>query len=588
MDVSLWFAFSLIALGGSLSFYYGHNLETVMSYAFNDQSVVLKTLNDIEKFDIRVRSHFYFSDRNRVKLNLEEIKNLEAEVGFLLKSLSEKGRYPEVKLLNKKWKGEVSLIVDALTTVEKENIDFNNLQDFLKSFKSLSQKILNNSKETKTVEIVKLKFLRMFTIFIIILAFLIILKKLLSFKIDLLKLSDYFHKRVRNEKVDRLLIKHRSIHDFKSLIDIQSENFLLQKEQCADIINAIEETLVICKPDFSICRCSKEVKQLIGWESFELENKKLSVFFDREEDFDELELKYYRNGKKLFKYPIECKSNTGEVLRVLGTFIDYYDKIRKENVILVILKDGTAEMKIEELREKSKYLFHNSKMASLGEMSGSIAHEINNPLMIIKGSISRLGKIIKRDGLYNEQSKVLIDRVNRMIERVSSIIEIMQNFGDNSENSSEKEFVFIRDLIATAVELNAQKLISKGIKIDFSISNPNIQVKVNKGDMDQAILNLINNAVDGILRGGQEKGSISIRVSTSKKRLFLIIRNDGAPVEKYISSKIFEPFYSTKEKGVGMGLPIAHTLCQRNAVDLRLDCLYPVTFKLEFLGATRV
>lgn len=480
-----------------------------------------------------------------------------------------------------------SIIVDVIPIVEKENIDLANLQGFLRSFKNLSERTLQNSKETKSIEIVKLRYLRVFTISIIILAFFLILKKTLFFKLEMNNLRAYFEARIKNEKKEKIFLSHESMHNLRKLIDIQSENFLLQKEQCTDFLDVIEETFIICKPDFTILKCSKETKQLIGWESFELENKKLSFFFDNEESFEDLELKYYKNGKKLFKYPVKCKSSTGEVIRVLATFIDYYDKIKRQNIILIVLKDGSNEMKIEELTEKSKHLFHNSKMASLGEMSGSIAHEINNPLMIIKGSVSRLEKIILREGKHSEQSEVLLDRLNRMIDRVSSIINIMQNFGDSS-NCTEKEFVFIKDIIATIVELNAQKLKSKGISIDFYLSHPNIQVKVSKSDIDQAVMSIMNNAAEGILREEAQKGFISIRVTYSKGQLLMFIRNDGAPIDEYIASKIFEPFFTTKEKGTGMGLSIAHTLCQRNGVDLSIDCLYPATFKFEFLTAIRV
>ncbi len=587
LDYNLWLSICLIITGALLSFYYGSNLEKAMSFALNDQSVILRTLNDIEKFEIRIKNHFYLGDKNRENLNLEEIKNLRIEIDYLLKSLAEKEKYPRIKLLKRRWEKEVSTISEILNVIDKEHIDFRNLESFLYSFKELSQETLANNQETKSFEVVKLKLLRIFTISIITFAFFLILRKLVYFKLEADMMNIYFDETIKGLPRTKMFLNHRSMYSLKKKIDQQNENFLLLKDQCDDYLNIIKETFIVCRPDFTITKCSKEIRELVGWESFELENKKLSFLFERKEDFEDLELKYYQNGKKLFNIPLRCQTSTGVLVNVQGTFVDYYDKILHKNIILIILKDGTAEMKVEELTEKSKHLFHNSKMASLGEMSGSIAHEINNPLMIIKGSVSRLSKVLLREGNYSEPVEILLDRLNRMIERVSSIIYVMQSFGDSGDRT-EKEFVLVKDLIVTLLELHAQKLRSKGIRIDFSLSNPDIQVKINKSDIDQALMNIFTNAVEGITQSGADSGNISLRVVFEKEQLYMLIRNDGAPIEKHLASKIFEPFFSSKDKGTGMGLAIAHTLCQRNEVDLRLDCLYPVTFRLEFYGATKV
>jgi len=408
------------------------------------------------------------------------------------------------------------------------------------------------------------KLIQFFSIGLIVIAFILLLRKVIVYK-----------------------LKSQSIENLHKNIDQHNGQFNLLKEQCSDYIDLIGETFIECDPDFTILKCSKNIKKLLGTESFELENKKLRQILQYSENFEEVELKYFRNGKKLLNYGIDCISSQGNVIPISSTFMNYHDKITDTNKILVVLKDRTSEIKIEELTHKSKLLFHNSKMASLGEMSGNIAHEINNPLTIIRGSVGRLSKLLIREGEYSEQVENLLERLNRMVERVSSIIYVMQSFSDTCEHS-EKELVLIKDIVSTVVELNAEKLKFQGIKFDFLLSNVDAHVKINKSDIEQALMNIVNNASEAISKTGEKKGSISLKVISENGRLFITIENDKGAIDPELTDKIFEPFYTSKTRGIGMGLPIAHTLCQRNNVDLCLDSLDPVTFRLEFFGAIKV
>jgi len=586
-ESGLWLSFFLIATGALFSFYYGSKLEKTTHYTINDQSTILRTLNDIEKIDILIKYHFHLEKKSIEKKNLQEIKNLKTEVDVLMTNLASKHYFPRFKLLNKKWKDKITPLIEVLIVLDSQSVDLKNLESFLLNFRNLSDEILMNNREIKSIEIEKLKYLRVFTILIIIIAFLIILKKIVILRGELDQVNKYSKDILNNKAIKAIPLKDKKIHELKRNIDIQRENYQILQEQKLDFIDLIQEVLIICKPDFTITYCSKEIKKLLGRESFELENKKLDRIFESIGFFEELEMKYYKNGKKLFNVPLKCTNEDGQLFDVNGTFVDYYDKIQKKDMILIVLKDGSSARQIEYLTEKSKKLFHNSKMASLGEMSGSIAHEINNPLMIIKGSVRRLDKLILREGHFHDEVDKLLDRLNRMSDRISSIMSVMQSFGDR-HGTTEKEFVYIKDLIISTVELCSEKLKSRGIDIDYSLAEPNIQARVSQVDISQALLSIIDNACDGIELNGIKEGLISFKVFYEEKRLFILVRNNGAPIENSNFKKIFDPFFSNKEKGIGMGLSIAHTLCQRNEVDLRLDCLFPVTFRFEFLGAVKI
>ena len=545
--------------------------------------MILRSLHEIEKIEILLRTHFHVSDRFVEKKNIGEIKNIKTQVEVLLKELSTKQYLPRFKILKKKWEREVVPVLDAVLTLNKEDIDYQNLELFISNYKSLSQEILGDNLEVRVVEIRKLKFIRLYAVCSAFIAVLIILRKMALYKLEMMRANEYIKRLPKTQKKEVLSFKQKSIQELKRNIDNQFDSLLVMEEQKQDYLNLMKETFIVCRADFTILNCSREIKRLLGWEPFELENKKFLTLIPSRETFEELEVKYYQNGKKLFNISIDCLNHRGDQIPVRATFVDYYDKIQAQSIILIVLKDGSYLQQIDELTAKSKQLFHNSKMASLGEMSSSIAYEINNPLMIIKGSTSRLQKLLIREGNYDEQYETLIDRVGRMSERISAVTSVMQSFGESSEKN-KKSFVSLSDIIISTIELNNDKLAKKGIRFDYSIKDPSLLVRVSKSDLDNALQSIINNAYDAIDANEIRDGIVSIKVFNEGERLYMIVRNNGEAIAKDIGDRVFEPFYSTKDGAVGMGLSIAHTLCQRNEIDLKLDSLYPVTFRLEFLG----
>ncbi|MAF78013.1 MAG: hypothetical protein CME60_07610 [Halobacteriovoraceae bacterium] len=587
IDFALWAAMIMLLIGSLLSFYYGNRLEKTTNYTLKDQSVILRTLSHVEKVEILLENHFYITDPYKEKSNHQEIRNLRNQIEVQLNYLASKRNYPRFKLLNRRWVKEVNPLVDLLALVEKDHVDFSNLEDFLTRFRKETQSVLNDNVEIKSFEIEKLKLIRLFALSLISLSFIILLKRLFIMKFDLITLNDYLYDLLKGSVADQPKIKERSIFALKEKMDLQYHKLELQDEKIRDYLHFTQETFIVCRTDFTVLSCTKEIKKLLGWESFEVENKKLNFILNTEGLFEELELKYYQNAKKLFNISFQCLSSRGEMKEILGTFLNYYDKVEQKNKIIVVLKDGSGEKKIEELREKSKQLFHNSKMASLGEMSGSIAHEINNPLMIMKGSLSRLNKILIREGHLSEKVEKIIERLSRVSERISSIMFVMQSFG-NQNDKVMRSMVDLEELIESHLSLNQEKLKSLGIEVKTSYIDTKVEVLVHRADIDQILQSLVTNAYEAISRSHIEQGVISFKMVYDEGRLFILFRNNGAAISKDVASKLFDPFYTTKTNGIGMGLSIAHSLCQRNDIDLKLDCLKPVTFRLEFLGAVQI
>lgn len=196
---------------------------------------------------------------------------------------------------------------------------------------------------------------------------------------------------------------------------------------------------------------------------------------------------------------------------------------------------------------------HSARLASLGEMAGGIAHEINNPLAIIDGQI---GILLREDYTPSEEEvNKRLKTIESMIKRISSIVAGLKFFSrDGSKDSFEQ--VNIVDVINDTLSLCQEKLKSKGVKVTFSPYSEAILVKAKAVQISQVFLNFLNNAYDATEHSMEP--FIRISVDNIDDHIVIKFANNGPKIPEEIREKIMQPFFTTKEigKGTGLGLSI--------------------------------
>ncbi|MBT3185849.1 MAG: PAS domain-containing sensor histidine kinase, partial [Nitrospina sp.] len=211
-------------------------------------------------------------------------------------------------------------------------------------------------------------------------------------------------------------------------------------------------------------------------------------------------------------------------------------------------------------------LIQASKMATLGEMSTGVAHELNQPLSVIKTAGSFLHKkVLKGQNIDDETMKTLTSEIDSQVDRASKIINHMREFGRKSEVVSEK--VQLNDALKRALEIFRQQLKLREIEVvvDLQPDLPSIMADSNR--MEQVFINLLINARDAI----EAKWWGNVDPKDNAKKIFLKthskdgiaiveIGDTGTGISPSIIDKIFEPFFTTKQvgKGTGLGLSISY------------------------------
>lgn len=226
-----------------------------------------------------------------------------------------------------------------------------------------------------------------------------------------------------------------------------------------------------------------------------------------------------------------------------------------ENTIYVVALDINNKKKIElELEEQKASQINNSKLAALGEMAGGIAHEVNNPLTILSGNIFKLKRSLKKDKYTKDDLISSLEKMESTIKRISKIIIGLRNLSHPGHASSEKTNIF--DVVEDTVGLCQEKFLSQGVNLINKIQGEDeLVVRCGHIEFGQILLNLVNNAFD-IIKAQDEK-FIYLRMANNddKENISIEICDNGPGAED--PSKLFNPFYTTKDVGEGTGLGLS-------------------------------
>lgn len=294
-------------------------------------------------------------------------------------------------------------------------------------------------------------------------------------------------------------------------------------------------------------------------------------------------------GDKINALTIEKERSQSQALHALQ---ENERMIKQQNVILETkVKERTAELQSSNsnLKETQSQLVNSEKMASLGQLTAGIAHEINNPINSVYGNV----KPLKRDLTYllsilekyeaitseNELSEKLAEiesykkkhdmayvlrEMNTLIKgidegsaRTIEIVKSLKNFARMDEPGVKKTNI-ISGLDSTLLLLNSV-IKRAGIKVTSTHEDPTLEIDCFGGQINQVFMNILNNAIQAMESAGDKIPDKQLIVSTRVQggTVVISIKDTGPGIPDKIKDKIFEPFFTTKSVGEGTGLGLS-------------------------------
>ena len=235
-------------------------------------------------------------------------------------------------------------------------------------------------------------------------------------------------------------------------------------------------------------------------------------------------------------------------------------------------------------RERSKIeneIQHISKLASIGELSAGIGHEINNPLTIAAGNLQRFERALKSAGIENEKLFDLINKQSIALDRIRKITDGMKNYSRKERNikANFKPSSSILQMIAM-VDYNFSQL---GISFDLELNDEDYLVNGNESIFQQVIMNLLSNSRDAM--ENSEKKIIHIESQAKENYLVISISDTGSGMSEETRKKIFEPFYTTKEvgKGTGLGMSLVYSFISdmKGRIEIETEINQGTCFKIS-------
>ena len=230
----------------------------------------------------------------------------------------------------------------------------------------------------------------------------------------------------------------------------------------------------------------------------------------------------------------------------------------------------------EKLRETQTQLVQTGKMASLGNLSAGIAHELNQPLAALRHRMHVLDGMCR--DLENPTVARQLDLIAGLMSRMENTILQLRRFARRSDFSSES--LYLVAVIDNAVTIVAGRLEADGVELSVDCARRNVRVVGDSTLVEQVLVNLLSNAVDAIGETGSG-GKINIVVCEEPDVVMLEIVDSGIGLQGLDPRQAFDPFVTTKEAGVGLGLglSISYNIIKDMGGDLWLESLSPTGTK---------
>lgn len=226
--------------------------------------------------------------------------------------------------------------------------------------------------------------------------------------------------------------------------------------------------------------------------------------------------------------------------------------------VLISVKDVTEFKRIEQAA------YQNEKLAILGKISASIAHEIRNPLTSIRGFVQFLKPELAKLG-KTEYADIILDE----IDRANSIIHEFLN--SSKPTAPLKKPVYVHSFIHDVMLLFESDALLNDCKIEAEPVDPELMVSVDLKQVKQVLMNIIKNGVEAVASSRGSEGVIQVSAAREGSWIKIIVKDNGDGIDSDTASRLFDPFFTTKEEGTGLGLSVSYRIIKNHGgkIDVR-------------------
>ncbi len=394
---------------------------------------------------------------------------------------------------------------------------------------------------------------------------------------------------ILNTKPSRIRVL--SYHVFKifwKAIRLEERKLRDRNEEIETILNGIQDFILVITPDQKIVDVNASFLRQMNYSHKDVVGRKCyDVFQNVTQKSSNCQkicpLEKVIQYKKPYHAVLKRINHKGAVQYGELTIFPIWEKDGKISKFIEISRDITErkreekeltrrlEMMVDErtrqLKETHDKLLHQDKMASLGKLSASVVHEINNPIAGILNLTMLIQRIIKEEKTLEKdivQVNRFLDLMETETRRISHIVSNLLMFSRQSKMEAKE--VNINLLIKKTLLLNSNLLKINGVKVKEKLTTDLPEIIGSEDQLQQIFMNIISNATEAI--SGTNGGVLQVETIYSEKNdnITIKFKDSGVGIPERNISKLFEPFFTTKKKGkgVGLGLSVAYGIIKEH------------------------
>ena len=347
-------------------------------------------------------------------------------------------------------------------------------------------------------------------------------------------------------RITSIEINHKT-YIYSSFRDITKEKelqdkLLKQKDEFESIFNYSQDSIVIIDSNFKILNFNDAFIKLTEYEKETLQNlsyKDLIIKENKSKFLNAINDALKLGHSEYFEKTIQLKNNKRVLVSICISSLPNKDKF------LLTIKDITSKKTLEK----------QSKLASMGEMIGNIAHQWRQPLSVITMHASGLKLQSQLNTLEQKDIDICVESVMKQAKYLSDTIDNFRNFIKG--NKDEISQISIKQVIEDTIILVQASLQNNYIQLILDVED--YEIYGNKNELIEAFINIINNSKDALKQNIEKESDrfIFIKTIKHKNELELLIYDSAKGIPENIIDKIFEPYFTTKHKSNGTGLGLA-------------------------------
>ncbi len=384
------------------------------------------------------------------------------------------------------------------------------------------------------------------------------------------------------------LLSYNVFRIFWNAIGLEERKLRERTDEMETILNGIQDFILVITPEMEIIECNESFltkmrysrEDVIGKKCYEVYHKidhpcnsgltdcPLKEVVRNKRQIRKIQTRLMPDGAKQYYevniYPIWEKD--GKIQKFIHISRDITQHKKEEEEITHRLEQ-MVEDRTRQVKETHEKLLHQDKMSSLGKLSASVVHEINNPIAGILNLIMLMQRIAEEESLGQDQIdqfKHYLKLMETETRRTSRIVSNLLAFARQSK--MEPRRVNLNRLIDQTLFLNSNLLKIDGVKVENKMDSDLPDLLGSEDQLQQVFMNLVSNATEAMEVAGGGVLTIESRHLLSEDSVQINFQDTGPGIHEENISKLFEPFFTTKKKGkgVGLGLSVAYGIIQEH------------------------